>query len=117
MKGTVLGLIKDMKYYFCQESVNMRKGIEGLCGVIRGSLLRDPFSMEVFVFLSRDRKLLKILRWNDGTFVLYTVKLYNRKRVNHSYHTESESYKMNWNDFWNLISNRKNCLNGLEKGE
>jgi hypothetical protein len=39
MKGTVLGLIKDMKYYFCQESVNMRKGIEGLCGVIRGSLL------------------------------------------------------------------------------
>ena len=23
MKGTVLGLIKDMKYYFCQESVNM----------------------------------------------------------------------------------------------
>ncbi|WP_353889673.1 IS66 family insertion sequence element accessory protein TnpB [uncultured Bacteroides sp.] len=73
--------------------------------------------MEVFVFLSRDRKLLKILRWNDGTFVLYTVKLYNRKRVNPSYHTESESYKMNWNDFWNLISNRKNCLNGLEKGE
>lgn len=30
MKGTVLGLTKDMKYYFCQEPVNMRKGIEGL---------------------------------------------------------------------------------------
>ena len=110
MKGTVLGLTKDMKYYFCQEPVNMGKGIEGLCGVVRSNLLRDPFSMEVFVFLSRDRKLLKILRWNDGSFVLYTIKLYNRTRFNPSYHTESESYKMNWIDFWNLISNRRKPL-------
>ena len=31
MKETVLGLNKDMKFYFCPEYVNMQKGIDSLC--------------------------------------------------------------------------------------
>ena len=54
MKETVLGLNKDMKFYFCPEYVNMQKGIDSLCGFIRSNLMRDPFSNEVFIFMGRN---------------------------------------------------------------
>ena len=53
MKETVLGLNKDMKFYFCPEYVNMQKGIDSLCGFIRSNLMRDPFSNEVFIWRKR----------------------------------------------------------------
>ena len=77
MKETVLGLNKDMKFYFCPEYVNMQKGIDSLCGFIRSNLMRDPFSNEVFIFMGRNKKQIKILRWDEDKFILYTVKLYN----------------------------------------
>ena len=76
MKETVLGLNKDMKFYFCPEYVNMQKGIDSLCGFIRSNLMRDPFSNEVFIFMGRNKKQIKILRWDEDKFILYTVKLY-----------------------------------------
>lgn len=79
MKETVLGLNKDMKFYFCPEYVNMQKGIDSLCGFIRSNLMRDPFSNEVFIFMGRNKKQIKILRWDEDKFILYTVKLYNKK--------------------------------------
>lgn len=103
MKETVLGLNKGMKYYFCNEAVNMGKGIDGLCGVIRSNLLRDPFSCEVFIFLSRNRKQVKILRWNDGAFVLYTVRLYKGRNFRPAYHSATGSYLMRWDDFLDFI--------------
>ena len=75
MKETVLGLNKDMKFYFCPEYVNMQKGIDSLCGFIRSNLMRDPFSNEVFIFMGRNKKQIKILRWDEDKFILYTVKL------------------------------------------
>lgn len=105
MKETILGLNRDMKFYFCQETVNMGKGIDGLCGVVRSSLLRDPFSSEVFVFLSKNKKQVKILRWNEGSFILYTIKLYNNRFFKPAYDTSSGSYKMDWDCFLNLMSN------------
>ncbi len=113
MKETVLGLNKEMKYYFCQETVNMGKGIDGLCGVVRSSLLRDPFSTEVFVFLSRNRKLVKILRWDNGAFILYTIRLYNNSFFRPIYDTLSCSYRMDWNSFLQLICGckiRNKCM-------
>lgn len=103
MKGTILGLDRRMKYYFCQETVNMGKGIDGLCGVIRSSLLRDPFSTEVFVFLSKNKKQVKILRWNNGAFILYTIKLYNNLRFKPVYDALSGSYKIDWHSLLELI--------------
>lgn len=42
--------------------------------------MRDPFSNEVFIFMGRNKKQIKILRWDEDKFILYTVKLYNKKR-------------------------------------
>lgn len=53
----------------------MRKSFNGLSGLVRSELGRDPASGEVFVFLNRRRTLLKLLHWESGGFVLYYKRL------------------------------------------
>ena len=103
MKETVLGLNKDMKFYFCPEYVNMQKGIDSLCGFIRSNLMRDPFSNEVFIFMGRNKKQIKILRWDEDKFILYTVKLYNKKRFSPYYNPRKNNYYLEWKQICSLL--------------
>lgn len=47
----------------------MNKGIDGLCGFIRSNLMRDPLSSEVFIFMDKNKKQIKLLRWENGRFI------------------------------------------------
>ena len=53
----------------------MRKSFDGLSGLVRNELGRDPLSGEVFVFLNRSRTFIKLLHWESGGFVLYYKRL------------------------------------------
>ena len=53
----------------------MRKGFDGLGGLVRNAMGKDPASGEVYVFLNRNRNLLKLLHWEDGGFVVYYKRL------------------------------------------
>lgn len=53
----------------------MRKGFDGLSGLVRNELGRDPVSGEVFIFLNRQRNLIKLLHWQPGGFVMYYKRL------------------------------------------
>lgn len=53
----------------------MRKGFDGLCGLVNSELGRVATSGEVFIFLNRTRTHLKILHWEPGGFVLYYKRL------------------------------------------
>jgi len=44
----------------------MRKGFEGLFGIVRDRLMIDPLSGHVFVFCNARKNRLKILYW-DGS--------------------------------------------------
>lgn len=44
----------------------MRKGSDGLCGIIRGQFQADPEVGSLFLFVNRKRDRIKILHW-DGT--------------------------------------------------
>jgi len=46
--------------------VDLRKGYDGLFGLVQNGLKRDPLSGELFLFVNQSRKLCKILLW-DGT--------------------------------------------------
>ena len=56
-----------MRYWFCTTPVDMRKGFDGLSGLVRDHLLQDPLTGDVFVFVSRARTHIKLLYW-DGRF-------------------------------------------------
>jgi transposase len=62
----VFGLGLATKIYIAVEAVDMRKGFEGLYGLVRDELGADPLSGHLFLFSNRTRTRLKALVW-DGS--------------------------------------------------
>jgi transposase len=55
--------------------VDGRKGIDGLAGVVRAVLGRDPNGGDLFVFKNKRGDRLKILAWMGDGFALYLRRL------------------------------------------
>ena len=53
----------------------MRKSYDGLGGLVRQGLGRDPLSGEVFIFLNRRRTMVKLLVWDRSGFVVWGKRL------------------------------------------
>ena len=53
----------------------MRKGIDGLSGLVRSGLRRDPLSGEVFIFFNHRRTQVKLLHWERDGFSIYYKRL------------------------------------------
>jgi len=54
---------------------DMRKGIDSLCGLVRNELGKDPMSGELFIFLCRSRRRVKILLWDEDGYGMYQKRL------------------------------------------
>jgi transposase len=65
--------------YACCEPTDMRKGFEGLSGVIRDALKKDPLSGSLFLFANKRRTHAKVL-WFDGSGVCVLSKRIERGR-------------------------------------
>lgn len=63
------------RFFLFGGAVDMRKGFDGLCGLVRDSLDRDPLSGEVYIFLNRGRTLAKLLHWEAGGLVIHYKRL------------------------------------------
>jgi len=68
-------LTSSYQYYFYSGATDMRKGFDGLCGLVHHELGRRPMNGEVFVFVNRQRDKIKLLHWEQGGFVLYYKRL------------------------------------------
>src|SRR5690348_8352073 len=62
----MFGLGPATKIYIAVEGVDMRKGFDGLYGLVRDHLGQDPLSGHLFLFANRARSRLKVLVW-DGS--------------------------------------------------
>lgn len=58
----------DGPIYMVRDPVDMRKGLEGLSGVVRQALGKNPCTDGAFLFRNRSGSRIKILIW-DGTGV------------------------------------------------
>jgi transposase len=63
------------RYYLYREGVDMRKGMDSLSGLVLRELGKDPLSGEIFLFMSRSRKQIKILGFEGDGFGLYYKRL------------------------------------------
>lgn len=54
---------------------DLRKGFAGLAGLVQQEMKQDLLVGDLFVFVSRDRRLLKLLAWDGTGLVLYTKRL------------------------------------------
>jgi transposase len=53
----------------------MRNGFDGLAGIVRNFLIKDPISGDVFVFLNKTRTHIKLLYWDGDGFALFYMRL------------------------------------------
>lgn len=53
----------------------MRKGFNGLCGLVANDLDQDPTNGSVYIFINKARNKVKLLHWRSGGFVLYYKRL------------------------------------------
>ena len=68
----MLSLSSDTRIFVAAGATDMRKGFDGLQGIISGVLEKDPLSGHLFLFVNRRRDKLKILYWDgDGLAIWY----------------------------------------------
>lgn len=71
----MFSLSSTFRYYFYSSATDMRKGFDGLCGLVYAELGRRPVSGEVYIFVNHQRDKIKLLHWEAGGFVLYYKRL------------------------------------------
>ena len=62
----ILGTTRVIHVYAYPAPPDLRKGYDGLYGLVKTGLGRDPLSGDLFLFVNQSRKLCKVLLW-DGT--------------------------------------------------
>jgi transposase len=72
-------------------AADMRKGIDGLSGIVRAELNADPTDGSLFVFVNRRRDRMKILQFADGGFWLY-YRVLEAGTFERLQHSESASH-------------------------
>lgn len=67
----MLSIPPAVSIYLHTEATDLRKGFDGLAGIVRGQFQRDPLDGSLFLFFNRRRDRLKILHFDGGGFWLY----------------------------------------------
>lgn len=84
----MLGFSNNLRYFLCCATIDMRNGFDGLSGIVRNHLKKDPLSGDVFIFINKTRTHIKLLYWDGDGFALFYKRL-ERGRYSFTAHNES----------------------------
>jgi len=71
----MISISKAYRYFMYGKRADMRKGFNGLCGLVRNEFLQNPLSGDVFIFINRPRNRIKLLHWQGDGFAIYYKRL------------------------------------------
>jgi transposase len=72
----MFALTSALRFHVYALPTDMRKSFDGLCGIIRSGLRKDPVDGgDVYVFINKERNKVMLLHWESGGFVLYYKRL------------------------------------------
>lgn len=77
----MFSLSESNRYVVCIHGVDLRKGVDSLCGLIH-YLSLSPTNGDVYVFFNKSRTTMKLLHWERGGYVVYYKRL-ERGRISH----------------------------------
>ena len=66
---------QQVKIFAALEPTDMRRGFDGLSGVVQQLLQQDPLSGHLFLFRNRRRDRIKVLYWDGDGYVLFYKRL------------------------------------------
>jgi transposase len=71
----MLSLTSTLQYRLYLPPCDMRKGFDGLCGLVTAHMGEDVMAGTVFIFINRSGNRVKLLRWEPGGMVIYYKRL------------------------------------------
>jgi len=71
----VIGSTRSVRVFAYTLPTDMRKGFDGLYGMVSSHLAQDPLSGDLFLFVARNRKRAKVLMWDGTGLCLYAKRL------------------------------------------
>lgn len=69
------GFTGTVRCFLYSSPADMRKGFDGLCGLVTNQLKGDPLSGDLYIFMNRARTHIKVLLWDQTGFVIYYKRL------------------------------------------
>ena len=94
----MFSLNDSMCYYLSTDCVDMRKGINSLIGVVKDRMGREVVNGDVFIFIGRSRRLMKLIHAEDGGMAMYVKRLESGRFRLPDYDPETKSFYMEWRD-------------------
>lgn len=99
----MFSLTSSFRYYLYREPTDMRKSFDGLSGLVQDQLNRNPTSGEAFIFINRRRTKVKILRWEQGGFILYYKRLESGTFELPRFNEGVNSCQMSWSSLMLMV--------------
>ena len=100
----MLGLTTNHRFYIHRGATDLRKGFDGLSGVIRQTLQSDPLDGSVYIFINRKRDRMKLLVWEPSGFVLYYKRLERGTFELPEWEGNTQKIQLKWETLMLLIS-------------
>lgn len=89
----ILGTSRAVRVFAYPEPVDLRKGYDGLFGLVKTGLGRDPLSGDLFLFSGKRRTGCKVLLW-DGTGLCIFQKRLERGRFASLFRDDGKSVQL-----------------------
>ena len=90
---------RKIEWLLFNGNVDLRKGIFRLCESIREEMSLDPSdASNVYMFMSRNRKVVKILHYERGFYVLYVKRPVMGRFKKPVFDEVSKCYRIQWSD-------------------
>lgn len=100
----MLGFSSPQRFHLYRHPTDMRKGFDGLCGLVTSALRADPESGDAYLFLNRRRNRLKLLVWESGGFVIYYKRLEKGTFELPEISPSADAVELTWDELVMLIS-------------
>ena len=67
----MLSAVSTVPIFLCTQPTDLRKGFDGLSGIVRGAFGADPLDGSLYLFVNRRRDRIKILHFDGSGYWLY----------------------------------------------
>lgn len=71
----MIGSSRSVRVWAYPHPADLRKGYNGLFGLVAGAMHRDPLSGDLFLFVNRRRTSCKVLMWDGTGLCIYMKRL------------------------------------------
>ncbi len=102
----MIGLSSQHRYFMYNAACDMRKGFDGLSGIVTNEMGLNPIDGSVYIFINNRRNRMKMLVYEQGGFMLYYKRL-EQGRFEKIKSTSGSNIGMSWEELILLIQGIK----------